>query len=201
MTENDKTQSRASSQAEKARIGAIGENEVVSKLMQHGWDAFNANCTLKNYKSIDIVCLNSAIQNNLEKPWMPEVALIQVKTSVQKTIPAGFNIKESLDKENTLEQQVKGPYVFILADTSKTMWSFRYFIISRKQFIELLYAAHDWYKYGYHREKGISEESPACMKVDWLEGKDEKETKNHIAFHNPLNGVSCEDCWENIWKE
>ena len=201
MTENDKTQSRASSQAEKARIGAIGENEVVSKLMQHGWDAFNANCTLKNYKSIDIVCLNSAIQNNLEKPWMPEVALIQVKTSVQKTIPAGFNIKESLDKENTLEQQVKGPYVFILADTNKEIWSFRYFIISRKQFIELLYAAHDWYKNGYHREKEISLESPACMKVEWLEGKDEKETKNHIAFHNPLNGVSCEDCWENIWKD
>ena len=121
MTTNKKTQSRASSQAEKARIGAIGENEVVSKLMQHGWDAFNANCTLKNYKSIDIVCLNSAIQNNLEKPWMPEVALIQVKTSVQKTIPAGFTIKASLEK-TTLEQQVKGPYVFVLADTSKEVW-------------------------------------------------------------------------------
>lgn len=199
MTMNNKTQSSASSQAEKARIGAIGENEVVSKLMQHGWDAFNANCTLKNYKSIDIVCLKNA-QKNLEKPWMPEVSLIQVKTSVQKTIPAGFKIKESLQKD-TLEQQVKGPYVFILADTSKETWSFRYFIISRQQFIELLYAAHNWYKNGYHREKAISEESPACMKVEWLEGKDEKETKNHVAFHNPLNGVSCENCWENIWKD
>lgn len=200
MTTNNKTKSNSTSQPEKARIGAIGENEVVSKLMQHGWDAFNANCTLKNYKSIDIVCLNSAIQNNQEKPWMPEVALIQVKTSVQKTIPAGFKIKESLQK-NTLENQVKGPYVFVLADTSKEIWSFRYFIISRKQFIELLYAAHEWYKNGYHREKAISEESPACMKVEWLEGKDEKETKKHIAFHNPLNGISCEDCWENIWKD
>lgn len=199
MTMNNKTQSSASSQAEKARIGAIGENEVVSKLMQHGWDAFNANCTLKNYKSIDIVCLKST-QKNLEKPWMPEVSLIQVKTSVQKTIPAGFKIKESLQK-NTLEQQVKGPYVFILADTSKEAWSFRYFIISRQQFIELLYAAHNWYKNGYHREKAISEESPACIKVEWLEGRDEKETKNHVAFHNPLNGVSCENCWENIWKD
>ena len=200
MTTNNKTKSNSTSQPEKARIGAIGENEVVSKLMQHGWDAFNANCTLKNYKSIDIVCLNSAIQNSQEKPWMPEVALIQVKTSVQKTIPAGFNIKESLQK-NTLENQVKGPYVFVLADTSKEIWSFRYFVISRKQFIKLLYAAHEWYKNGYHRDKAISEESPACMKVKWLEGKDEKETKNHIAFHNPLNGVSCEDCWENIWKD
>lgn len=46
-------------QTDKARIGAIGENNVVSILMQKGWDAFNANCTIKNYKSIDIVCLNS----------------------------------------------------------------------------------------------------------------------------------------------
>lgn len=43
-------------QTQKARLGAIGENNVVSILMQKGWDAFNANCTIKNYKSIDIVC-------------------------------------------------------------------------------------------------------------------------------------------------
>ena len=35
----------------KARIGAIGENLVVAKLMQQGWDAFNANCTIRKYKS------------------------------------------------------------------------------------------------------------------------------------------------------
>lgn len=46
----------------KARIGAIGENLVVAKLMQQGWDAFNANCTIKNYKSIDIICLNSDLR-------------------------------------------------------------------------------------------------------------------------------------------
>ena len=44
-----------STQPEKARLGAVGEYMVVSMLMQHGWDAFNANCTIKNYKSIDIV--------------------------------------------------------------------------------------------------------------------------------------------------
>ena len=30
-------------QTRKARVGAIGENMVVAKLMQQGWDAFNAN--------------------------------------------------------------------------------------------------------------------------------------------------------------
>ena len=38
-------------QSEKARLGAIGENLVVQNLMEHGWDAFNANCSIKNFKS------------------------------------------------------------------------------------------------------------------------------------------------------
>lgn len=57
------------SQAEKARLGAVGENQVVSMLMQHGWDAFNANCTIKNFKSIDIVCLNSEIPEDAIYWW------------------------------------------------------------------------------------------------------------------------------------
>ena len=175
-------------QAEKARLGAVGENQVVSMLMQHGWDAFNANCTIKNFKSIDVVCLNSGLPESPELKWKPRTALIQVKTSVQKNIPVGFNIKECLDKSK-LEQQVKGPYVFVYTDASKDIWSFRYFVISRRQFIELIYAAHDWYKNGYQREKDISLESPAGMKVIWLEGKNEEEKDNRIAFHNPLKGI------------
>ena len=46
-------------QMDKARLGAIGENNVVSMLMQHGWDAFNANCSIKNYKSIDEAIVTS----------------------------------------------------------------------------------------------------------------------------------------------
>ena len=53
-------------QAGKARIGAIGEKLVVAKLMKQGWDAFNANCTIKNYNTIEVVCLN-AIMNLIEE--------------------------------------------------------------------------------------------------------------------------------------
>lgn len=140
-------QANKTNQAEKARLGAIGENQVVSMLMQHGWDAFNANCTIKNFKSIDIVCLNSEIPEDTTCWWKPN------------------------------------------------------FIIPRQQFIKLLSAAHDWYDKGYKRDKPISKKSPAGMKIEWLEGKDEKETDRHIAFHNPLQGISCEDCWDNIWKD
>lgn len=54
---NNNIQVNKSDQAEKARIGAVGENQVVSMLLQQGWDAFNANANIKNYKSIDIVCI------------------------------------------------------------------------------------------------------------------------------------------------
>ena len=173
---------------------------VVSMLMQHGWDAFNANCTIKNYKSIDIVCLNSEIKETTNYPWKPASALIQVKTSVQKNIPTGFTIEDSL-KHDLLKEKVMGPYVFVYVNMVNEEWKFRYFILSRSQFIELLHSAHVWYKYDWNREKEISEKSPAGIDVKWLMGEDEPETKRHKAFVNPLKGVSCEDCWENIWKD
>ena len=101
-------------QTRKARVGAIGENMVVAKLMQQGWDAFNANCTIKNYKSIDIVCLNADLKESDELWWKPRTSLVQVKTSVQNNIPAGFSIQEALNKDY-LQQIVKGPYVFLSA--------------------------------------------------------------------------------------
>ena len=52
---------------------------------QEGWDAFNANCTIKNYKSIDIVCLNSDLKESEELWWKSKCSLVQVKTSVEKS--------------------------------------------------------------------------------------------------------------------
>ena len=86
-------------QTEKARLGAIGEHMVLMKLMEQGYDAFNANITIKNYKSIDLVVLNSDIPESPEERWKTKSALIQVKTRVQSNIPAGFSIEQALDKE------------------------------------------------------------------------------------------------------
>lgn len=65
-------------------MGAIGESLVVAKLMQQGWDAFNANCTIKNYKSIDIICLNSDLSEDGDLRWKPKTALVQVKLVTKK---------------------------------------------------------------------------------------------------------------------
>jgi hypothetical protein len=113
-----------------------------------------------------------------------------------------------------LEQNVKGAYVFVAATKTKEHdYTFRYFILSRQDFIELIYQAHQFYVYGYtrvagvkplqgsNRENGVELNSPAGLYVRWLEGASDKATVNHIAFKNPLNGVSCEDKWDNIWKD
>lgn len=189
-----------SKQSEKARIGAIGENNVVSLLMQHGWDAFNANCTIKNYKSIDIVCIDSEHTESIDKPWKPKAVFIQVKTNRQKSSPIGFTIEQCLDN-NYLEKMVMGPYVFVYANIVDGHYKFRYFIISRTQFIKLVYQSNDYYMHGYYRAKELNTKAPVALCLRWLEGISDKKTKNHRAFENPLNGISCENKWEDIWNE
>ena len=64
------------------RIGNIGENMVVVKLMQNGWDAFNVNQVFNNYESIDVVCVN---------PKDGRMQMVQVKTgSGNNPFPTGF---------------------------------------------------------------------------------------------------------------
>lgn len=184
-------------QYEKARLGAIGENLVVAKLMQRGWDAFNANCTIKNFKSIDIVCLNSGLSENDELWWKPKTALVQVKTSVQNNIPTGFSIAESLDRDY-LEKMVKGPYVFVTAKLKTNGFTFRYFVVSRKLFIELLHKAHVFYDKMHNGQEKKS--APAGISSSWLEGKPEFSPRTPINFGNPIK-TSCENRWECVWDE
>lgn len=199
-------------QSEKARMGAIGESMVVAQLMAKGWDAFNANCTIKNFKTIDIVCIDGD-STDIKAPQKPNIVLVQVKTSVQSNIPIGFTIGQCLDK-NYLSKYVMGPYVFVSAKKdSNNNFSFDYYILSRSMFIELAYEAHKYYVEDYSREikpgindteeykNGVKITSPGGLYTRWLEGESDEAAHNHPRFNNPLNGVSCKNAWENIWKE
>lgn len=188
-----------SAQSQKARLGAIGENNVVSMLMQKGWDAFNANCTIKNFKSIDIVCLNSDRSESEDCQWKPKTALIQVKTCQQTCFPVGFTIEQSIDKDY-LERMIKGPYVFVYAYEVNGKYDFKYYILSRTQLIDLLYQSHYYYVHGYQRVKGLNLKSPAGLHIRWFKGESDKATSKHIAFENPIK-TDCEDCWDNIWED
>lgn len=96
---------------------------------------------------------------------------------------------------------VKGPYVFVYAKKVNDKYDFKYYILSRSQFIELLYQSHYYYVNGYKRIKELNKRSPAGLHLRWLEGKSDKATNNHMEFINPVNGVTCENCWDNIWKD
>lgn len=183
-------------QMDKARLGSIGENLVVARLMEQGWDAFNANCNIKNYKSIDVVCLNSDIPESKEQAWKPKSALIQVKTSYGNNIPSGFTIEESLDKDY-LEKNVKGPYVFVKVDKTDKGNVYNYYVLSRALFIELLHKAHVYYD---NKHKGQeSKTAPAGISISWLKGEKDFSTRDKNDFGNPIT-QPCEDEWDNIWK-
>ena len=37
--------------------GALGESLVITELIKNGWVAVNANTSVRNHKSIDIICV------------------------------------------------------------------------------------------------------------------------------------------------
>lgn len=203
---------KKTNQSEKARMGAIGEFHVVAKLMEKGWDAFNANCTINNFKTIDIVCIDGD-STDPKSPWKPNMALVQVKTSVQANIPAGFSIAQCLDKEY-LENHVMGPYVFVAATKiDEKNYAFRYFILSRRMFIDLIHAAHKYCVYDYNRNikeetvndpayiNGVKVTGPAGLYIRWMQGESDKANNMHGEFRNPFEGIDCESAWDNIWKD
>ncbi|MBD5208146.1 MAG: hypothetical protein HDS79_07800 [Bacteroidales bacterium] len=180
--------------------------------MEQGWDAFNANCTIKNFKTIDIVCIDGN-STDPKSPWKPNIALVQVKTSVQSNIPAGFTMAQCLDKEY-LEKNVMGPYVFVSAKkVEDNNYEFRYFILSRRMFIDLIHAAHKYAIYDYKREikeetindpayiNGVKVTAPSGLYLRWMMGESDKANKLHGEFKNPLEGINCENAWENIWRD
>ena len=178
-------------QTDKARLGAIGEHLVTAKLLQHGWDTFNANLSIKNTKSYDlVVCTNSE---------STATAFVQVKTTVGKSFPVGMTIAGARNRE-VLEAKIVGPWVFVYASGEAEKMQFRYFILTRAQMIRLLKESHDWYVAQWNRgDRTINENAPAAIPLKWLQGYGEPENAKHRAFDNPLQ-ESSENCWDNICK-
>ena len=171
-----------------ARIGNIGEQMVIVKLMELGWDAFNVNQVFKNYKSVDIICMN---------PCNGKTQQIQVKTGRgSNPFPTGFY---SDNKGNIDNFEIKGPWVFVLATGEGIDITFRFFIET------LIQTSNNWYMNEYERENEISNHTPVGIKLKWLQGEGEKNTLNenlkirHAAYVNPLQHNS-ENCWDRIWE-
>lgn len=179
--------------AEKARIGAIGEEAVIIQLLRHKWDAFNANATLANYKSVDVVGLRY-----LKEKAKPQVTLIQVKSMSEKSdlnYPTGFSLKEATDKQ-LLSDKIVGPYVFVKVKEEGC----DFYIVPRSQIIELIYISNKFYIDKIKEDKKTLT-GPACVRLLWIEGNDRWASSKNMQFGNPIPIGSTKDQWENIWKD
>ena len=85
-----------------SRLGAIGEHMAAAQLMLQGWDAFNANTSITNMCSIDLICLNEQKQT----------ALIQVKTTEESSFPTGLTMEQAKNRAE-IEKHVAGPWIFV----------------------------------------------------------------------------------------
>lgn len=176
------------------RIGDIGENMVVVKLMQKGWDAMNINRVFNNYKSVDIICMN---------PNDGQTQLVQVKTGSGKNpFPTGFY---SDNKGNIQDFVVKGPWVFVVVSDEGIDMKFKFYVLSKSEVEKLIRTSNDWYMNEYVRDNEISNHTPVGIKLKWLQGEGEEDTmqtnykKRHAAYVNPL-GHDAEDRWDKIWE-
>ena len=59
---------------------------VSVKLMQQGWNVLNANASITNFESIDLVCIN---------PETDEISLVQVKTCWKRLKDHGYSFRLS----------------------------------------------------------------------------------------------------------
>ena len=178
-----------------SRIGDIGEQMVIVKLMEKGWDAFNVNQVFKNYKSVDIVCLN---------PDNGEMRQIQVKTGRgANPFPTGIY---SDNKGNFENFDIKGPWVFVHVSGEGVDMTFDFYILSKSEIETLIRTSNNWYMNEYERENEISNHTPVGIKLKWLRGEGEEDTlqtnhkKRHSVYVNPL-GHNSKDCWEKIWGD
>ena len=172
--------------------GAIGESLVVAELIKQGWVAMNVNAAVRNCKSIDVICIKCD-----ENTWQHQSSLIQVKARRGKDFPTGFSLRQSINLDE-LNREVKGPYVFVSLDEDNNP---DYYILSRSQFIKLLYSLHDRYCNKIQREKPLNMSLPAELHLGLLQGNDGRPSKGLPGFKNPFPGNIFHNAWENIWKD
>jgi len=174
---------------EKSRLGAIGEHMVAAQLMLHRWDAFNANNSITNMCNFDLICSKDQKQT----------ALIQVKTTEESSFPTGMSIEKAKNRAE-IEKRVVGPWIFVKKSGDDSAAQFKYYILSRKDTIELIFKGNDWYLNKVDRGgKSINEKSVCAILEEWLNGKDYNAPRLKAeTFVNPLKKTALDD-WNSIW--
>ena len=129
------------------RLGEIGENMTIVRLLQKQWDAFNINHCISNYKAADLVCIDP--EHNITK-------LIQVKTGYGKSpnFIVGL-ISDNQGHIDNLEKKIVGPWVFVQVEGYGIDLIFHFFSLSRQQVIDVIKSSNDWYTKTWDRGEKI----------------------------------------------
>ena len=183
----------------KNALGAVGEHQTLSRLLLLGYQAAITNMSVKNTANTDILCRDSK----------GDFAAIQVKTTSADSFNTGITHKEFYDDNGNidlikgkkyLEEKIVGPWVMVQVVGSDSCPSFKFFVFSRKQIIEMIYSNEEWYLTGFpnrtHPPKGTG---TIYIYIDWLYGNDIAANKNHIAWSSPLKTVPFENSWNHLW--
>jgi hypothetical protein len=141
-------------------IGLTGEYLVAGMMSLKGWVA---SLTLKNYPSVDIFGLD---------PETDQTINIQVKTTKDKK---DYQVGLKHSQRLIIKEKITCPFVFVHIDKLDNV---RYFILSRKELIDLIEFTDDLY-YNKPRKKALKD-YPISI---WV--------KDLLTF---------EDNWKSLWK-
>ncbi|WP_337625795.1 hypothetical protein [Phocaeicola sp.] len=176
----------------KKQLGDIGESIVQTKLMQLGLNVINANTIKYNYEAIDLICTY---------PETGQTIGIQVKTCRENNFPIGITLGNCI--KTNLQKQIHGPWIFVYTAGEGLEMTFRFFILSRQEMIDLANKSNDWYVNQWKpafRRHSVNLNNACSIKLRWLEGHSEDENEKHQAFINPLT-QSTENKWNKIIEE
>ena len=181
-------------------LGAIGEHQVLSRLLLLGYNAAITNLSVMNAESTDILCRDSK----------GRFCALQVKTTAEDNWKTGISLKEFYDNNGNidlakgrqfLEKKIVGPWVFVQVGGSSDFPTFNFFVLSRSEVIELIYSNEKWYLTGYNRKKALKASGPICIYQSWLRGHGIPANRNHIVWVNPFASPNYkfENAWQNLW--
>lgn len=154
-------------QSKKLMTGLAGEYFVAGMMNLKGWVA---SLTLKNYPSVDIFGMN------------PEMNGKTVSIQVKSCWSDSFFIGVKHSERNQMENKIQGPLVFVHCENSANgREAVTYYILTKKEFIDLVNLSDDAYYYGHHK-KPIKEDYPIALSLK----------KDLLPY---------QDKWDSLWKD
>lgn len=186
------------SKIENNALGAVGEHQTLSRLLLMGYQAAITNLSIENAANTDILC----------RDHDGRFAAIQVKTTRKASFLTGISHSKFYDHDGNidmakgrkfLETKIVGPWVMVHIGGLEECPTFKFFVLSRAQIIELIYSNEEWYLNEHRRTKPLKGSGMIAISTSWLEGKGITANQRHSEWANPLSTIKFNESWDNLW--